>query len=375
MTDTIRLDLVSDPVDLTAALVDIPSVSHDEERIADAVEAALRTVPGVEVHRIRNNVVARTNRGLGRRVILAGHLDTVPPSGNEGARRAPGADGTPAIHGLGSVDMKQGDAVYLNAFATLADDPALTRDMTLVMYECEEVAARFSGLAHLIEEHRELLDGDAGLLGEPSGGMIEAGCQGTLRIRVGARGVRAHSARAWLGDNAIHKLSPVLARVAAYEAATVDVDGLEYREGLQVTRIEGGEAANTVPDEAWAFVNFRFAPSRTTGEAKAHMEHVLGLDIGEEALAEAGLWFEYDDVSDAGNPGLADPAVAELVEATGGRVRPKYGWTDVARLSAMGIPAVNFGPGDPSLCHKPEEHCPEASIRDVSETLKRYLTS
>lgn len=372
---TERLDLTSDPVELTAALVGIPSVSHDEAAIADAVEEALRRVDGVEVTRVRHNVVARTNRGLGRRVILAGHLDTVPPSGNEGVLRAPGADGTPAIHGIGSVDMKPGDAVYLHAFATLANDPALTRDMTVVMYECEEVAARYSGLAHLIEERRELLDGDAGLLGEPSGAMIEAGCQGTLRIRVGARGVRAHSARAWLGDNAIHKLAPVLSRVAAYEAATVDVDGLEYREGLQVTRIEAGVANNTVPDEAWCFVNYRFAPDKTTEAAMAHLEEVLGLDVGTHELEEAGLWFDYDDISGPGVPGLREPAVAELVAATGGRVGPKYGWTDVARLSALGIPAVNFGPGDPALCHKPEEHCPEHQIREVTAMLRDYLTS
>lgn len=368
MTETDVLDLTGCPVELTAALVDIPSESFHEKRIADAVENALRQLDApITVERIRDNVIARTDRGLPERVVLAGHLDTVPAADNIPSQRITDADGNPTIFGLGSVDMKGGDAVYLHAFATLAAAPELTRDITLVMYESEEVASRYNGLNYLAQNHPELLEGDVALLGEPSAGVIEAGCQGTIRVKVTASGTRAHSARAWLGDNAVHRLSPVIARVAAYQPRDVDVDGLIYKEGLQITKIEAGVATNTVPDHAWMFVNFRYAPDRSVEEATAHLEEVLSLN-------DAHLTLEYDDISPAAMPGLSRPAAAELVAACGGIANPKYGWTDVARFSELGIPAVNFGPGDPSLCHKPEEQCPEYMIRDVSETLRRYLT-
>lgn len=375
-TATPALDPTRDPVALTAALVDIPSESHHEGPIADAVEAALHRVAAdaaaagvtVRVRRIGHTLIARTERGLPMRVVLAGHLDTVPAAGNLPSRRAPGADGAPAVHGLGAVDMKAGDAVYLHAFATLAADPALTRDLTLVLYEAEEVAARYNGLAKVAAAEPGLLAGDVALLGEPSGAVIEAGCQGSLRVRVTAGGTRAHSARSWLGDNAVHRLSPVIARVAAYVPRTAVVDGLEYREGLQVTRISAGVANNTVPNEAWMFVNFRFAPDRDVAGARAHLEEVL--DLGADPL----LGLEYDDISPPAAPGLAHPAAAELVAACGGVARPKFGWTDVARFAALGMPAVNLGPGDPALCHTPGEHCPEEMIREVSAVLRRYLT-
>ncbi|MBV7295052.1 succinyl-diaminopimelate desuccinylase [Corynebacterium sp. TAE3-ERU12] len=363
------LDPTGDPVDLTAALVDIPSQSHHEADIADTVEQVLRDIPNVTVDRVHNTLVARTHRDLPMRVILAGHLDTVPAADNLPSHRAPGADGTPAVHGLGAVDMKAGDACYLHAFATLANSDELTRDMTLVLYEAEEVAAQYNGLGLVEQQRPELLDGDVALLGEPSNAVIEAGCQGTLRIKVTAGGTRAHSARSWLGDNAVHRLSPVIARVAAYQARSVDIDGLEYREGMQVTKLSAGVANNTVPDEAWMFVNFRFAPDRSVEEAKAHFEQVLA--IGDDEL----LSIEYDDISAAAAPGLSQPAAAELVAACGAPPQAKYGWTDVSRFAALGMPAVNLGPGDPSLCHTPGEHCPESMIRQVAQILQRYLTS
>lgn len=355
------LDLTDDPVSLTRALVDIPSVSHEEQAIADAVETALRAVDGVEVVRHRNNVMARTNRGLSSRVILAGHLDTVPTADN-----VPSTFDGETIHGCGSVDMKSGDAVFLHAFATLAADPALQRDLTLICYECEEIAAEFNGLGKLSEQYPEWLHGDVAILGEPSGAVIEAGCQGSIRLKIIADGVRAHSARAWMGDNALHKLAPVLSRVAAYEPRRVEIDGMEYREGINAVRAESGVANNTIPDEAWMFVNFRFAPDRTLEEARKHLDEVLDL--------EEGLRVEVDDLSPAALPGLHQPAAAELVEATGGRARAKFGWTDVARFSALGIPAVNFGPGDPAYAHKKDEQCPIWMIQEVSQALRQYLT-
>ncbi|MGO1948231.1 MAG: succinyl-diaminopimelate desuccinylase, partial [Mycobacteriaceae bacterium] len=245
--------------------------------------------------------------------------------------------------------------------------------LTLILYEGEEVATRYNGLNHLSEAHPEWLAGDVALLGEPSGAVIEAGCQGTLRVRVTAHGTRAHSARAWLGDNAAHRLGPVMSRIGAYEPRSVDIDGCGYREGLNVVHLESGVATNTIPDEAWMFVNFRFAPDRSADEALAHTWEVLG--VGTPDAPAEGFTLDVDDLAPGALPGLHRPAAAALVEATGGNVRAKFGWTDVARFSSLGIPAVNFGPGDPGLCHTPQENCPVGMIETVSDQLISYLTT
>ncbi|MCY1657282.1 succinyl-diaminopimelate desuccinylase [Dietzia sp. SL131] len=385
---TAALDLTADPVDLTRALVDIPSPSREEDAIAAAVHDALvATVAGftgpaadrTEVVRDGNRVLARTSRGLPTRVVLAGHLDTVPLAHNVPCRVT--GEGTDTVlHGCGTVDMKSGDAVFLHLFAALADSDELAHDLTLVLYDCEEIEATANGLGVLERTHRDWLTGDVAILGEPTGGLIEAGCQGTLRIRVHARGVRAHSARSWLGDNAVHRLAPVLGALAAYEARSVDIDGCVYREGLQAVRMSAGVAGNTVPDEAWLDVNFRSAPDRDTDAALAHALDALGLTglprvaEGETPPAEPGLYWELTDLSPGALPGLGAPAAAELVRAAGGRVRAKYGWTDVSRFAALGIPAVNLGPGDPGMAHKRDEYCPAAQITEVGRVLRTYLT-
>lgn len=370
-----KLNLLQNPVDLTAALVDIESVSHNETAIADAVEVALREVAqadeSIEVLRIDNNVIARTHRGLPQRVILAGHLDTVPTADNVPSTRGVDAQGRDTLFGCGTVDMKSGDAVYLHAFATLAASQELQRDLTLIMHECEEIAAEFNGLRHLSESYPELLTGDVALLGEPSGNVIEAGCQGSIRLRLTAHGTRAHSARAWLGDNAVHKLAPVLTRIAEYEPQTVAIDGLDYREGLNVVWLEAGVATNTVPDKAVLRVNFRFAPNRSADEAMVHFREVLGLD----EFAAEDLTVDVEDVSPGALPGLHAAAAKELVAVAGDVVKPKFGWTDVARFSALGIPAVNFGPGDPAYCHKKDEQIPVECITALWADLRRYLTT
>lgn len=361
------LSLTSNPIDLTRALVDIPSPSHDEATIADAVEAALLQVgAGIEVARYGNTVCARTNRGLPTRVVLAGHIDTVPIADNVPSRTEPGPDGD-IMYGCGTVDMKSGMAVYLHAFATLADAAELAHDLTLIAYDCEEVAAVHNGLGHLQREHPEWLAGELALLGEPSGGIVEAGCQGTIRLRVTAHGTRAHSARSWLGSNAAHALVPVMARVAEYTPRDVTIDGCTYKEGLNIVHLEAGVATNTIPDEAWMFVNFRFAPDRSLDEAMAHVREVLG--------DHDNVTIEVDDASPGALPGLGQPAARALIDAVGGNVRAKYGWTDVARFSEMGTPAVNFGPGDPGFAHKRDEQVPVAQITEVSRALIAYLTT
>nr|WP_276537614.1 succinyl-diaminopimelate desuccinylase [Corynebacterium phoceense] len=368
----------ADPVELTAALVDIPSPSHHEEAIADAVEEALRMLRApIEVERYGNTVCARTNRGLASRVVLAGHIDTVPIADNV-PHHMEGSGEDAVMWGCGTVDMKSGMAVYLHAFAELADAPSLAHDVTLIAYEGEEVATEFNGLGHLQRDHPEWLAGDLALLGEPSGAMIEAGCQGTIRLRVTAHGTRAHSARAWLGSNAAHTLAPVMQRVASYEPRTVTIDECEYREGLNIVHLEAGVATNTLPDEAWMFVNFRFAPDRSLDEAMAHALGVLELEVGAnggEAGAPGTITVEVDDAAAAALPGLGQPAAQSLLAAVDGNFRAKFGWTDVARFSEMGTPAVNFGPGDPGFAHKKDEQVPVAQIREVARALKAYLTT
>lgn len=352
------LDLHGDPIALTAALVDIPSESRAEERIAGEIETALREqTDGYEVVRSGNAVLARTHLGRPSRVILAGHIDTVPAAGNVPSTRSGGE-----LYGCGTADMKSGDAVFLHLAATIAD-PA--HDITVIMYDCEEIEATANGLGRIERELPEWLVGDVAILGEPSGGLIEAGCQGTLRVVVSASGTRAHSARSWLGDNAIHKLGAVLDRLTDYRAREVDIDGCRYREGLSAVRVDGGVAGNVIPDAASLTVNFRFAPDRSAEQALAHVHAVFdGLDV---QIAPT-------DVAPGALPGLTAPAAAALVAAAGGQVRAKLGWTDVARFAALGVPAVNFGPGDPNLAHKSDERVDVDEITAATRLLRTYLT-
>jgi succinyl-diaminopimelate desuccinylase len=335
--DAVRLDV--DVVTLTAALVDIESVSHFEEPLAAAVERALRPLPHLSVTRHGQTVVARTELGRAERVVLAGHLDTVPVNDNLPSR----LDGE-SLYGLGTCDMKGGVAVALRAAATVLE-PA--RDVTYVFYDCEEVEAEHNGLGRLSREQPHMLDADFAVLLEPTDAVVEAGCQGTMRVNVLVRGERAHSARSWRGVNAIHKAAPVLDRLSSYEPRQPEVDGLRYREGLNAVGIRGGVAGNVLPDECRVGVNYRFAPDRSEAEAEAHVREVFD-----------GFEVELADSSPGARPGLDRPAVAAFVQAVGGPVNPKFGWTDVSQFTALGVPAVNFGPGDPMLAHTRDERVP-----------------
>ncbi|MFJ9696690.1 succinyl-diaminopimelate desuccinylase [Kitasatospora sp. NPDC101183] len=350
------LDLTIDGGALTARLVDFPSVSGDEQALADAVEAALRVYPHLTVDRHGNNVVARTNLGRKERVLLAGHLDTVPIADN-----LPSYVDGDLLYGCGTSDMKSGVAVALRLAATL---PEPNRDLTFVFYDCEEVEAHRNGLGHLVKDHPDWLAADFAVLMEPSGAMVEGGCQGTLRAQVRLTGVRAHAARSWLGDNAIHHAAEVLTRLADYEARKVEIDGLEYHEGLNAVRIDGGVAGNVIPDECVVTVNFRYAPDRSEAEAEKHVREVFD-----------GFELTVTDFAPGALPGLAQPAAKAFLEATGGRARAKFGWTDVARFSALGVPAVNYGPGDPDLAHKRNEHCSLSAVAETENRLRAWLTS
>jgi succinyl-diaminopimelate desuccinylase len=354
------LDLTLDAPTLTANLVDFRSVSGEEKPLADAIEEALRALPHLTVDRYGNNVVARTALGHSERVILAGHIDTVPIADNVPSR----LDENGVLWGCGTSDMKSGVALQLRIAATV---PEPNRDITFVFYDNEEVAAHLSGLGRVAEAHPDWLTGDFAVLLEPSDAQVEGGCQGTLRVILRTAGERAHSARSWMGSNAIHAAAPILARLAAYEPRRPVVDGLEYREGLNAVRIEGGAANNVIPDACAVVVNYRYAPDRSMAEAEAHVREVFA----ECEIAE----FVVDDHTGGALPGLSHPAAAAFMEAVGGTAQPKFGWTDVARFSALGVPAVNYGPGDALFAHKRDEHVAVEKITHCEQRLREWLTA
>lgn len=364
-----HLDLRADVVDLARALCDVPSVSGDEGRLADAVERALRAEPHLEVLRDGDAVMARTTLGRAERVVIAGHLDTVPIAANlpSELRTVSAADGSTSVElwGRGSVDMKSGVAVQLALAATVTEP---TRDVTWVFYDNEEVEAVRNGLGRLLRNHPAWLSADFAVLCEPTVAAIEGGCNGTLRAEVLVPGRAAHSGRSWLGVNAVHGAAPVLQRLADYVAQAVEVDGLTYREGLNAVAIRGGIAGNVIPDECVVTVNYRFAPAIDLEQAEAHVREVF-----------AGYDVRVTDGAPGARPGLDHPAAAAFAEAVVGLTgRPpvaKLGWTDVARFSALGVPAVNFGPGDPTLAHADDERCPVDQITDCLVGLRSWLTS
>jgi succinyl-diaminopimelate desuccinylase len=349
-----RLDLAMDAAALTVALCDIESVSGDERRLAEAIELVLREVPHLTVDRDGDAVVARTNLGRSERVVVAGHIDTVPLGDNLPCRVVDGR-----IHGCGTTDMKSGVAVQLRLAKHLAEP---NRDVTYVFYDHEEVEADKNGLGRVARNHPDWLAGDFAVLMEPTNATVEGGCQGTVRADVVLHGHRSHSARSWMGSNAIHAAGDLLQRLAAYQAAEVEIDGLTYREGMNAVGITGGVAGNVIPDECRVTVNYRFAPDKGEDEAAEVVRRVL-----------SGFEVEISDSAPGALPGLSHPAAAEFVAMVGREPLPKFGWTDVARFSALGVPAVNYGPGDPSVAHQREEYCDIAPILECEQKMRAWL--
>jgi succinyl-diaminopimelate desuccinylase len=350
----VSLDLTGDLVQLFRAVVDVESVSGNEAELAGLVERALAAFPHLDVVRDGDTVVARTGLGRAERVVIAGHLDTVPvaanlPSWLEGDR----------VYGRGTADMKGGVAVALACAAAL-ERP--NRDVTWVFYDHEEVEADRNSLTRIAAEHPDWLAGDFAVLMEPTAAGVEGGCQGTTRFTVRTNGLAAHSARSWLGHNAIHDAAEPLARLAAYRPREVVVDGLTYREGMNAVAISGGIAGNVIPDSCLLTVNFRFAPDRDEADAKAHCEELF-----------SGYGIAFTDFALGARPGLDRPIAAEFVAAVGAEPRAKFGWTDVARFAPLGVPAVNFGPGDPGKAHADDEFCPVADLHTCRDALLRWL--
>ena len=354
------LDLSLSSVELTRIICDIPSVSGDERTLADAIFDAISPLAHLDVYRDGDTIVARTHLGRAQRAVIAGHIDTVPINGNVPTRDIE-LEGAPFIWGRGTVDMKAGVAVQLKLAAELT---APRVDLTWMWYDHEEVDADLNGLTQLARSRPDLFAGDFAILGEPSNGEVEGGCNGNLRAIVRTHGVRAHSARAWIGENAIHKAAPILTRLSEYRPREVEVEGLVYREGLNAVRIRGGVAGNVIPDLCEVEVNYRFAPSRDVAEAERHVRDVFsGYDV------------EVVDAAAGARPGLTAPLAQEFLAAVGAEPRPKYGWTDVARFSALGVPAVNYGPGDPHLAHHDEERVAVSQIEGVERGLRAWLAA
>jgi succinyl-diaminopimelate desuccinylase len=348
------LDLSLDAAALTVALCDIESVSGNEKRLADEIELALRALPHLAVDRDGDAVVARTSLGRGERVVVAGHIDTVPLGDNLPCRVEGGR-----IHGCGTTDMKSGVAVQLRLAAHL---PEPNRDVTYVFYDNEEVEAEKNGLGRLARNHPDWLAGDFAVLMEPTNAAVEGGCQGTLRADVVLRGHRAHSARAWMGRNAVHAAGELLQRLASYQPDEVVIDGLVYREGLNAVGITGGVAGNVIPDECQVSLNYRFAPDKDEQQAEQVVRRVLdGFDV------------VVTDSAPGAMPGLSHPAAAAFVAMVGRDPQPKFGWTDVSRFSALGVPAVNYGPGEPNVAHQREEYCDIAPILECEERMRAWL--
>jgi len=345
---------------LTAALVDIASESFQEQDIVGVLESELRACDHLIVDRIGDNLIARTELGRERRLVLGGHTDTVPANDNAGAR----IDGD-RMFGVGTTDMKGGVATIVE-LARSVIEPAV--DVTYVLYAREEVALVHNGLREIEAQRPELLDGDVALLGEPTHGALEAGCQGTLRAEVTLRGDRAHTARPWMGRNAIHRLADLLMIVSAFDERRPLVDGCEYREALQAVHVEGGVAGNVVPDAAMVRINYRFAPDRSADDAVAHVRALLA------PVMQEGDTFEVTDLSPGARPGLGDPLITALVERNDLKVRAKLGWTDVAFFAARGVPASNFGPGDPTIAHTQGEYLERQWLMDTHAALLDLVT-
>ncbi len=354
MLPAVDLDLSLSPGDLTARLVDIESVSGSEQQLADAIEAALGACGHLSVTRDGNALVARTELGRPQRVVLAGHIDTVPIAGNVPSKVDQGL-----LYGCGAADMKSGVAVQLKLAAAVT---APVVDVTYVWYDCEEVESERNGLLRLSRNSPASLVADFAILLEPTDGVVEGGCQGTLRAEIRARGERAHSARAWMGRNAIHEAGQILAILRGYSAREPEVDGLRFHEGLNAVGIRGGVAGNVIPDECVVTVNYRFAPDRSAEQAADHVREVF-----------ADWEVTITDVAGGARPGLGSPAAASFVAAVGGTPRAKLGWTDVARFDMLGVPAVNFGPGDPTLAHSRGEHVPLAAVAECEARMRAWL--
>lgn len=338
-----------------------PSVTGEEEQLCDDLETRIGRGAGWRIERTGNNLIVgrESPDGFRNRVVLAGHLDTVPePAGGLPVRK----EGD-RVHGRGSSDMKAGDAVML-ALLEGFDWEGSWAEPLFVFYEREEGPYAENGLEIVFEEFPEVLEADLALVPEPTENALEVGCVGTAQVEVTFRGRPAHSARPWQGENALTAAGRFLSALHERPADEVVVEGMSFYEVLSPTLARGGRAKNVVPDEFWINVNHRFAPGRG-------IEHVKSTFDG--LLEGANASYEVVDFAPSGSVDLSHPLLQRFLAQDDVVVRPKQAWTDVARFTQRGVASANFGPGLPSQAHQPDEHVELPLLAACYERLARYF--
>ncbi len=330
-------------------LVDIPSETGNEVVIRDAIAGRLVGLPRQVVE--SSLVVGEPGPG---KVLLVGHTDTVPLQGHVGARVE--AD---RVHGLGSTDMKGGLAVMVHLLEDLG-----TERLVGVFYAGEEGPIAGNDLATILDTVPGLTSAEAGIVMEPTNREINAGCQGSVNATVSFLGEASHSARPWNGVNAITRAGEFLTMLDGLEPEVHPIEGLEFKEVVSVTRAAGGIANNVIPARFDLNVNYRFSPDRTTEEAIEHLR----------VLCEPADEFVVADTAPAAYPDMGHPLFQVLAESAGAAISHKQGWTDVAQLAQRGIPALNFGPGETALAHKPGESIAIADLDWAYDALYAVLS-
>ena len=340
-------------------LVNIESVSRHEAAITDwiAHEAA---AAGMVIHGRADDWVFFGPRRSGRPlVVLAGHSDTVPAQGN-----LPGHADAGWVHGLGAADMKAGLAVQLELVRGLGG-LELTRDVGVLVFGHEELALNESLLPAVFTRCPLLREAELVVMMEPTANQLHAGCLGNIAARVEFHGVAAHSARPWLGRNAIHDAVRGLSRLIEAPIHDVELDGLVFREVVSVTTIEGGVANNVVPDRVSCGVNFRYAASRSPEQAEARLRELAGPEVDLTVLGNA-----------PGAPvALGNRHIRSLRSAGDLELAPKQAWTPVAEFAMAGLDAINFGPGDPEFAHRRDERASVEAMSRSLDVLLRWLQS
>ncbi len=364
MSGTTQAALADRLAERTLALVDIPSVSREDA----AALAWIRTAIPSEAFEILDEadpvlfLGPKVRRVDAPFVVLAGHVDTVPPAG----AMVPGVREPSAVVGRGSSDMKAGLAVMLEVAERLARDPSASDlDVGFLFFGREELPITESAVLPLFERCAAAAAVDLAIVMEPTDNAIEVGCLGNLNALITIEGTAAHSARPWLGDNAIHTAIATLASLADLPDRDVEIDGLMFREVVNVTTIEGGVAANVIPDLVRATVNYRYAPTHAPHDAEARLRELLGTDprIQVEVVGNAP----------PGPVNVRNPLVGRLRAAGSLTLGPKQAWTPVAEFATIGVDAVNFGPGHPQYAHRDDERVDVAAIVRSFEVLHRFL--
>jgi succinyl-diaminopimelate desuccinylase len=341
----------------TLELVNIPSVSRAEAEIARYVDEA---VPLPRIHRDGETLVFATEPAGRPLVVLAGHLDTVPPQQNIPGRLEDGV-----VHGLGASDMKGGVAVMIELARWAAEEPRLGVDLAFVFFPREELSASESPLPALFDAWAPIRTAALVVVLEPTDGAIHAGCLGHLHAELVFEGVSAHSARPWLGENAIERAVEGLQPLVGLAPRDAVVGGLVFREVLSATQIHGGIAGNVIPDRVTVELSYRYAPDRTPEEAAAELRR----------LVDGGGRLSVLSNSPAGRVTVDSPLVRRLQEVGDFAVEPKQAWTNVAEFSAIGLDAINLGPGATRYAHKRDEQVEAAALARTYAALQRFAAA